>query len=62
MSKEFHSDYEDDTTKSPNTRTKRISSYKYRKCFFKFSFWNGALVPLLNDLLGLKLRSFDNAF
>ena len=35
MSKEFHSDYEDDTTKSPNTRTKRISSYKYRKCFFK---------------------------
>ena len=35
MSKEFHSDYEDDTTKSPHTRTKRISSYKYRKCFFK---------------------------
>ena len=35
MSKEFHSDYEDDITKSPNTRTKRISSYKYRKCFFK---------------------------
>ena len=35
MSKEFHSDYEDDTTKSPHARTKRISSYKYRKCFFK---------------------------
>ena len=30
--------------------------------FFKFSFWNGVLVPLLNDLLSLKLRSFDNAF
>ena len=35
MSKEFHSDYEDNATKSPNTRTKRISSYKYRECFFK---------------------------
>lgn len=30
--------------------------------FFKFSFWNGMFVPILNDLLGLKLRSFDNAF
>ena len=35
MSKEYRSDYEDDSSKSPNPCIKRIFYYKYRECFFK---------------------------
>lgn len=30
--------------------------------FFRFSFWNSMLVPILHQFFGLELRSFDNAF